>query len=187
MADNARWFVVHTYSGYENKVASNITTVVENRKMQDQIFEVRIPTETVTEIKDDKVREIERKLFPGYVMVKVACIYKKRSEFEDEELSMTDEAWYVIRNTRGVTGFVGSATKPIPLTDEEVSNLGVEKKQVEVNYSVGDTVQIVAGALEGFTGTVESIDVENNVVKVIVSMFGRSTPAEVELHQVILA
>ena len=188
MADNARWFVVHTYSGYENKVASNITTVVENRKMQDQIFEVRIPTETVTEIKDDKVREVERKLFPGYVMVKVACIYKKRSEFEDEELSMTDEAWYVIRNTRGVTGFVGPGSKPVPLSDEEVINLGIEKRTVEVSYQVGDTVNIIDEIFDGFTGVVEELDVDNNMVKVSVSaLFGKQTTVELELDQVELA
>ena len=121
MADNARWFVVHTDSGYENKVASNIETAVENRKMQDQIFEVRVPTETVTEIREDQRREVVRKLFPGYVLVKVACSYRRRSEFEDEELAMSDEAWYLIRNTRGVTGFVGPGSKPIPLTEEEVA------------------------------------------------------------------
>ena len=184
MADNARWFVVHTYSGYENKVASNIITVVENRKMQDQIFEVRIPTETVTEIKDDKVREVERKLFPGYVMVKVACIYKKRSEFEDEELSMTDEAWYVIRNTRGVTGFVGPESKPVPLTEAEVYAMGVEKKVVKIDYEVGDMVSIIDGAFEGVIGMVRELDVDNNSVCVVISMLGRETPVDLELDQV---
>jgi len=173
MAEEAKWYVVHTYSGYENKVMTTLMQQIESRHLEDRICEIRVPTETVVEVnKDGKQKEVERKLFPGYVFVKMI---------------MSDDAWYIVRNTRGVTGFVGSATKPIPLTDEEVSNLGVEKKQVEVNYSVGDTVQIVAGALEGFTGTVESIDVENNVVKVIVSMFGRSTPAEVELAQAVLA
>ena len=172
MAEEAKWYVVHTYSGYENKVMTTLQQQIESRHLEDRICELRVPTETVVEVnKDGKQKEVERKLFPGYVFVKMV---------------MSDEAWYIVRNTRGVTGFVGSATKPIPLTDEEVSNLGVEKKQVEVNYSVGDTVQIVGGALEGFTGTVESIDVDNNVVKVIVSMFGRSTPAEVELAQAIL-
>ncbi|MEE1279972.1 MAG: transcription termination/antitermination protein NusG [Oscillospiraceae bacterium] len=172
MAEEAKWYVVHTYSGYENKVMTTLEQTIESRHLQDRICEVRVPTETVVEVgKDDKQKEVERKLFPGYVFVKMI---------------MTDESWYIVRNTRGVTGFVGSATKPIPLTEQEVANLGVEKKQVEVNYSVGDTVQIVGGALEGFTGTVETIDVENNVVKVIVSMFGRSTPAEVELGQAVL-
>ncbi len=172
MAEEAKWYVVHTYSGYENKVMTTLEQTIESRHLQDRICEVRVPTETVIEVgKDDKQKEVERKLFPGYVFVKMI---------------MSDDAWYIVRNTRGVTGFVGSATKPIPLTEQEVANLGVEKKQVEVNYSVGDTVEIVGGALEGFTGTVESIDVENNVVKVIVSMFGRSTPAEVELSQAVL-
>ena len=173
MAEEAKWYVVHTYSGYENKVMTTLEQTIESRHLEDRIHELRVPTETVIEVgKDDKQKEVERKLFPGYVFVKMV---------------MTDESWYIVRNTRGVTGFVGSATKPIPLTEQEVANLGVEKKQVEVNYSVGDTVQIIGGALEGFTGTVESIDVDNNVVKVIVSMFGRSTPAEVELSQAVLA
>ena len=173
MAEEAKWYVVHTYSGYENKVMTTLKQSVESRHLENLIKDVLVPTETAIEVgKDNKQKEVERKLFPGYVFVKMI---------------MTDDAWYIVRNTRGVTGFVGSATKPVPLTEAEVANLGVEKKQVEVNYAVGDTVQIVGGALEGFTGTVESIDVDNNVVKVIVSMFGRSTPAEVELHQVILA
>ena len=172
MAEEAKWYVVHTYSGYENKVMTTLMQAVESRHLQDRICEVFVPTETVVEVgKDNKQKEVERKLFPGYVFVKMI---------------MSDDAWYIVRNTRGVTGFVGSATKPIPLTEQEVKNLGVEVKQVEVNYSVGDTVQIIGGALEGFTGTVESIDVDNNVVKVIVSMFGRSTPAEVELGQAVL-
>ena len=172
MAEEAKWYVVHTYSGYENKVMTTLMQAVESRHLEDRIHEVLVPTETVVEVgKDNKQKEVERKLFPGYVFVKMI---------------MTDDSWYIVRNTRGVTGFVGSATKPIPLTEEEVANLGVEKKQVEVNYSVGDTVQIIGGSLEGFTGTVESIDVDNNVVKVIVSMFGRSTPAEVELGQAVL-
>jgi len=158
MADNTRWFVIHTYSGYENKVASNILTVVENRKMQDQILEVRIPTEIVTEIKDEKKREVERKIFPGYVMIRLACVYKKRSEFEEEELTMTDEAWYVIRNTRGVTGFVGLGSKPVPLSEEEVIALGIEKRTIEVDYNVGDLVNILSGPFDGFSGVVSSIE-----------------------------
>jgi len=172
MAEEAKWYVVHTYSGYENKVMTTLEQTIESRHLEERIHELRVPTETVVEVgKDNKQKEVERKLFPGYVFVKMV---------------MSDEAWYIVRNTRGVTGFVGSATKPIPLTEQEVANLGVEKKQVEVNYSVGDTVQIIGGALEGFTGTVESIDVDNNIVKVTVSMFGRSTPAEIELAQAIL-
>ncbi len=168
MSETPKWYVVHTYSGYENKVATNIETVVENRKLQDLIYEVRVPTETVTEIKDDKKREVERKIFPGYVLVKMI---------------MTDESWYVVRNTRGCTGFVGPSSKPIPLTDEEVAALGMEKRQVEVKYNVGDSVRIIDGSLENFIGTVEEIDIERNRVKVIVSMFGRETPVELELDQ----
>ncbi len=184
MADNARWFVVHTYSGYENKVASNIETVVENRKMQDEILEVRIPMEKVTEIKDDQKKEVERKLFPGYVLVKVACSYRRRSEFEDEELAMTDEAWYVIRNTRGVTGFVGPGSKPVPLTDEEVKALGIEKKSVEVSYKVGDLVNILSGPFDGYSGIVDSIDLTKEIVVVMISMLGRETPVELDLNQI---
>ncbi|WP_312642753.1 transcription termination/antitermination protein NusG [Hydrogenoanaerobacterium sp.] len=168
MAENAKWYVIHTYSGYENKVATNIEKSVENRSLQDLIPEVRVPTETVTEIKDNKKREVERKIFPGYVLVKMV---------------LTDDSWYVVRNTRGVTGFVGPASKPVPLTDEEVEALGVEVKQIEVNYTVGNVVTIVDGPLEGFTGVVEELDLDKNKVKVVVSMFGRETPVELELDQ----
>lgn len=168
MAESAKWYVVHTYSGYENKVASNIETVVENRKLQDLIHEVRIPTETVTEIKDNKTREVERKIFPGYVLIKMV---------------MNDDSWYVVRNTRGCTGFVGPGSKPVPLTEEEVLALGVEKVKVEVNYQVGDMVNIVDGPLEGFSGVVEEIDAPKNSVRVTISMFGRETPVEFELDQ----
>lgn len=168
MAENAKWYVIHTYSGYENKVATNIEKSVENRSLQELIPEVRVPTETVVEIKDNKKREVERKIFPGYVLVKMV---------------LTDDSWYVVRNTRGVTGFVGPASKPVPLTDEEVEALGVETKHIEVNYAVGNVVVIVDGPLEGFTGVVEELDLEKNKVKVVVSMFGRETPVELELDQ----
>ena len=187
MAEYARWFVVHTYSGYENKVASNIETAVENRRMQDQIFEVRVPMETVTELKDEQKKEVERKMFPGYVLVKVACSYRKRSEFEDEELAMSDEAWYLIRNTRGVTGFVGPGSKPIPLTEEEVEKLGIEKKSVEVTYKVGDLVNIQSGPFDGYSGIVDSIDLAKEIVVVMISMLGRETPVELDLGQVEVA
>ena len=168
MAEEAKWYVVHTYSGYENKVASNLEKTVENRNLQDLITEVCVPTETVTEIKDNKTREVERKIFPGYVLVKMV---------------LTDESWYVVRNIRGCTGFVGPSSDPIPLTDAEVAALGVETKQVEVSYGVGDSVQIIDGPLEGFVGIVEEIDTEKNRVRVTVSMFGRETPVELELDQ----
>ncbi len=183
MSANSKWYVVHTYSGYENKVATNIEKVVENRKMHDQIFEVKIPTEIVTEIKDDKKREVERKIFPGYVLVKVAVTYD-----DDDIPSMSDEAWYVIRHTRGVTGFVGPDSKPTPLSNEEVLKLGVEKHTVEVSYEVGDLVNIIDGIFDGFSGVVEEIDTENNVVKVTVSaLFGKETLVEMELDQVEVA
>lgn len=178
MSDSLKWYVIHTYSGYENKVAANIEKIVDNRKMRDQILEVRVPTEMVTEIKDDKKREVERKIFPGYVLVKLAVKEVKN------ELTMSDDAWYVIRNTRGVTGFVGPESKPVPLTDEEVVALGVDKKSVVINYVVGDLVNITGGPLEGFSGVVEEIDTDKNIVRVKISMFGRETPVEFELNQV---
>ena len=169
MSDLARWYVVHTYSGYENKVATNLEKIVENRKLHDWIHEIRVPTETVVEIKDNKKREVERKIFPGYVLVKMV---------------MTDETWHLVRNVRGATGFVGSGNKAIPLTDDEIAALGVEKREVVVSYQVGDTVKITDGALESFLGTVEEIDLDRSKVRVVVSMFGRETPVELELDQV---
>ncbi len=167
----ARWYVVHTYSGYENKVASDLATMVESRGMQDLIQDIKIPTETVTEIKDDVTREVERKIFPGYVLIKMI---------------VTDDSWYVVRNIRGCTGFVGPASKPVPLTDEEVAKLGVEKHSVEVGYSEGDNVKIINGPLEGYSGVIKSIDLDNNNVCVVLSMFGRETPVELELDQISL-
>ncbi len=171
MAETANWYVVHTYSGYENKVAANIEKMVENRRLHDLIQEVKIPTETVVEIKDNKRREVERKLFPGYVLVKMI---------------VTDESWYIIRNTRGVTGFVGTTTKPIPLTQYEVDRLGVESKEVKIDYAVGDSVKVADGPLAGFVGIVEEIDTVKQTVKVKVSMFGRETSAELGLGEVSL-
>lgn len=181
MSNDARWYVVHTYSGYENKVATNVLKAAENRKMQDEIFEVKIPTETVVEVRDDgKTREVERKIFPGYVMVKIATFLD-----ENDMPKISDEAWLVIRNTRGATGFVGPEGKPVPLTEEEVYRLGVEKKVVEVKYEVGDMVNIMDELFEGFTGKVESIDLDNNKVSVTVSaLFGKETLVELELDQV---
>ena len=166
MADNAKWYVAHTYSGYENTVAASIEKAVENRGMRDLIHEVNIPMETVTEIGP---KTVDRKVFPGYVLVKMV---------------MTDETWHLVRNVRGVTGFVGSGSKPIPLTEEEVASMGVEKKEVVVGYEVGDRVKITEGALESFLGAVEEIDLERSKVRVVVEMFGRETPVELELDQV---
>lgn len=180
MSVEAKWYVVHTYSGYENKVKTNIEKLAENQKMQDQIFEIKIPVETAV---DEKGKEIERKLFPGYVFVKVAV-------FPDENNypKMSDETWLLIRNTRGVTGFVGPENKAIPLTDEEVIRLGVDKKVIEISYAVGDTVNIIDDMFDGFSGVVQEIDIDNNAVKVVVSaLFGKETVVELELDQVELA
>lgn len=169
MADNAHWYVVHTYSGYENTVKATIEKYVENRNMGNLIHEISIPLETVTEITENGPKDVERKVFPGYVMVKMV---------------MNDETWHIIRNIRGVTGFLGEGNKAIPLTDADVAALGVEKREVVFNYQVGDTVRITDGALESFLGTVEEIDMERGKVRVVVSMFGRETPVELELNQV---
>ncbi len=167
----AKWYVIHTYSGYENKVASDLATMVESRGMQELIQDIKIPTETVTEIKDDVKREVVRKIFPGYVLIKMI---------------VTDDSWYVVRNIRGCTGFVGPASKPVPLTDSEVAALGVEKHSVEVQYAEGDNVKIISGPLEGYSGVVKTVDVDNNNVCVVLSMFGRETPVELELDQISL-
>lgn len=167
--NEAKWYVVHTYSGYENKVKSTLETTVENRGMKDLIQEVRVPVEKVTEIKDNKPKEVERKIFPGYVIVKMV---------------MNDDSWYVVRNIRGCTGFVGPSSKPVPLSDEEVERLGVETKSVEVNYEVGDSVRITDSPFEDSIGIVDEIDLQNNIVRVIIHMFGRETPVELELSQV---
>ena len=169
MAEELKWYVAHTYSGYENTVAMSIEQAVENRNMHDLIAEVSIPLETVTEITDNGPKTVERKVFPGYVLVKMV---------------MTDETWHLVRNIRGVTGFVGAANKAIPLTEEEIAALGVEKREVVVGYAVGDSVKITDGALASFIGTVEELDTERGKVRVVVSMFGRETPVELELDQV---
>ena len=169
MAEGARWYVVHTYSGYENTVKATIEKTVETRQLQDIIHQVSIPMETVTEITDNGPKTYDRKVFPGYVLIKMV---------------MTDEAWYIVKNVRGVTGFVGSGTKPTPLTEDEVYQLGVEKREVVVGYDVGDSVRVLDGPLTGFNGVVEMLDIEKNKVRVTVSMFGRETPVELELDQV---
>ena len=169
MAEEARWYVVHTYSGYENTVKATIEKAVENRNMGDLILAVNIPLETVTEITDSGSKTVERKVFPGYVLVKMV---------------MTDETWHLVRNVRGVTGFVGTGNKAIPLTEEEIASLGVEKKEVLVDYEAGQSVRITDGALESFLGTVEEIDTERQKVRVVVSMFGRETPVELDLDQI---
>ena len=169
MAGNANWYVVHTYSGYENTVKATIEKYVENRNMHELIHEISIPLETVTEITDNGPKDVERKVFPGYVLVKMV---------------MNDETWHVVRNIRGVTGFLGEGNKAIPLSEADVAALGVEKREVVVSYQLGDTVRITDGALESFLGTVDEIDLDGNKVRVVVSMFGRETPVELELDQV---
>jgi len=171
MAEAAKWYVVHTYSAYENTVKATIEKTVQSRQLQDQILNVSIPMETVTEITESGVsKTYDRKLYPGYVFVKM--VY-------------SDDTWHVIKSVRGVSGFVGtSGNDPIPLTDDEVYEMGVEKREIVVNYAVGDTVRILDGPLSSFTGTVEEIEVDKNAVSVIVSMFGRETSVEFELDQV---
>ncbi len=187
----ARWFIIHTYSGYENKVAENIEKIVENRKMHDKIFGVCIPLEKVVEVRDDKTVEIERKIFPGYVVVKLAVEYSDK-EGEENVLKVPDETWHAIRYTRGVTGFVGPDGKPVPLTADEVAKLGLEgeaqgegqKTVTEVSYSVGDLVTITEGLMEGNSGVVEAIDTDKGTVRVIVSFMGKEAPVELPLNQV---
>ena len=193
MSGEARWFIIHTYSGYENKVAENIGKIVENRKMHDKILGVNIPLEKVVEVKNDKTVEVERKIFPGYVVVKLAVEYSDK-EGEENVLKVPDETWHAIRYTRGVTGFVGPDGKPVPLTADEVKKLGLEKTDsedgdisrvvTEVSYSEGDLVTITDGIMEGNSGVVEAIDTANNVVRVIVSFMGKEAPVELPLNQV---
>ncbi|MDE6021452.1 MAG: transcription termination/antitermination protein NusG [Ruminococcus sp.] len=171
MTESAKWYVIHTYSGYENKVAQDIEKVVENRKLHDLILEVRVPTERVTEINDGKTKEVERKTFPSYVLLKM--VY-------------TDDSWHIVKNIRGVTGFVGPASEPTPLSEKEVAALGVDiGTSITVNYAVGDAVTIIGTAMDGFTGIVQKIDLDEGNVDVMISMFGRETPATLALNQVV--
>ena len=169
MAEEAKWYVVHTYSGYENKVADSIDNAVENRQLHHLNTDVKVPTETVIEINGTQQVEKEQKLFPSYVFIKMI---------------MTDDSWYVVRNIRGVTGFVGPGSKPVPLTEAEIARFGVETRQIEINYAVGDNVQATGGYLEGFTGLVENIDKEKQLVRVTVSMMGKDVTVELGLDQV---
>ena len=169
MAEEAKWYVVHTYSGYENAVAAAILKAAENRRMTDLIREVNIPMETVTEYTDAGEKTIERKVFPGYVLVKMI---------------MTDESWHLVRNVRGATGFVGSDGKAVPLTEQEIINLGVERQEIVVGYTIGDRVKVSDGPLAGFYGVVDELEPEKDRVRVVVSMFGRETPVDLELDQV---
>ena len=173
MAQEAKWYVVHTYSGYEKKVKANIEKSVENRGIQDLIPEVMIPTEDVVETKGGVEVIKKRQLFPGYVVIKMV---------------MTDESWYVVRNTRGVTGFVGPGSKPVPLSDEEVERMGVDTVRVaDIEFNIGDFVSIKSGSMEGFSGKITKVDNKTRKVQVAVSMFGRETPVEIDYTQVELA
>ena len=164
-----RWYVIHTYSGYENKVKANLEKAVENRGLQDLIFEIKVPMEEQIEEKDGKRKAVMRKIFPGYVMIK---------------LIITDDSWYVIRNTRGVTGFVGPGSKPVPLSDDEVRSMGVENIPIRLDAEIGDNVRVTKGPLENFIGSIEEIFPEKQKVRVLVSMFGRDTPVELEYNQI---
>ncbi|MDO4459111.1 MAG: transcription termination/antitermination protein NusG [Clostridia bacterium] len=179
MPNAAKWFIVHTYSGYENKVMDSLKKTVENRQMQDLILDISVPTEMVVEITEDgKKKEVEHKVFPGYVLVKMTLT---------DDGKVPNESWYAVRNIRGCTGFVGTSTEPIPLTDEEVAKLGVESKTVEVSFNIGDTVQITGGPFDGYIGTIDSMNLDEMRMTVIVSMFGRETPVELEMSQAQLA
>ena len=169
MAEEAKWYVVHTYSGYENAVSAAIMKAAENRRMTDLIREVNIPMETVTEFTDAGEKTVERKVFPGYVLVKMI---------------MSDESWHLIRNVRGATGFVGSDGKAVPLTEQEIYDLGVERREIVVGYQLGDEVRVNDGPLAGFNGIVDELEPEKDRVRVVVSMFGRETPVDLELDQV---
>ena len=164
-----RWYVVHTYSGYENKVKTDLEKTIKNRELEEYFFDIIVPMEEHIEIKDGKRKANLKKVFPGYVLIKMI---------------VTEQTWYIVRNTRGVTGFVGSGTDPIPLTDEEIRNMGFEDVPVNVDYEVGEQVQVMNGPFEGFVGTVQEINTEKHKVKVLVSMFGRETPVELEFSQV---
>ena len=170
MSENAKWYVIHTYSGYENAVKAAIEKAVTNRGFEDMVLQTEIPLETVTEVNEAGVsKEVERKVFPGYVLLKMV---------------LTDESWHLVHNVRGAAGFVGSDGKAIPLTEQEIYDLGVEHHEVVVGYELGDSVKITDGPLEGFIGTVDELEPDKDRVRVVVSMFGRETPVDLELDQV---
>ncbi|MFL0196186.1 transcription termination/antitermination protein NusG [Clostridium sp. WILCCON 0269] len=169
MADKAKWYVVHTYSGYENKVKMNLEKTIENRELHDSIDDVQVPMEEQVEIKDGKKKVTLKKIFPGYVLV---------------HMVMTDDSWYVVRNTRGVTGFVGPGSKPVPLTDEEVKDMGINEKPINVDILVGENVKVRSGPLENFLAVIQEINAEKRKIKALVNMFGRETPVELDFNQI---
>jgi len=169
MSEKARWYVVHTYSGYENKVKASIEKTIENRNLQDLLLDIQVPMEEVVEEKDGKQKVTLKKKFPGYVLVKML---------------MSDESWYVVRNTRGVTGFVGPGSKPVPLTDEEVESMGVIEIPEEVDLEVEESVKVISGPLREFVAVVQEINLEKRKIKASVEMFGRETLAELDFNQI---
>ena len=167
--ENAHWYVVHTYSGYENKVKANLESAIVNRHLEDQIFEVRVPLQDVVEVKNGVRKNVQRKMFPGYVLV---------------NMDMNDETWYVVRNTRGVTGFVGPGSKPVPLTDAEIKPLGIKTDTISVDFSVGDEIAVVAGVWKDTAGVVQRMDFGKQTATINVDLFGRETPVEISFAEV---
>lgn len=166
----AKWYVVHTYSGYENKVKANIEKTIENRNLQDQILEVSVPLETVVELTKTGVKkQVQKKVFPGYVLI---------------HMIMNDDTWYVVRNTRGVTGFVGPGSKPVPLTDLEMKNLGINSDKIAIDYKIGDTIVAIAGVWKDTVGAIKSINENKQTVTIMVDMFGRETPVELNFNEI---
>ena len=161
---DANWYVVHTYSGYENKVKANIEKTIENRHLEDQILEVRVPMQDVTELKNGVSKQVQKKMFPGYVLLNMV---------------MNDDTWYVVRNTRGVTGFVGPGSKPVPLTETEMKTLGIHTEEISVDFKEGDTVAVVAGVWKDTIGVVQRMDFGKQTATINVEMFGRETPVEI--------
>jgi transcription termination/antitermination protein NusG len=169
MAERARWYVVHTYSGYENKVKANLEKTVDNRNLHEWILDVQVPMEEQVEMKDGKKKITFKKTFPGYVLIKML---------------LSDDSWYIVRNTRGVTGFVGPGSKPVPLTDDEVNSMGISEQQVSLDIEIGENIKVIAGPLENFAAVVQGINPEKKKIKVLVDMFGRETPVELDFNQV---
>jgi transcriptional antiterminator NusG len=163
------WYVVHTYSGYENKVKANIEKTIENRKLQDQILEVSVPLQDVIEVKNGVKKKVQKKMFPGYVLL---------------NMEMNDDTWYVVRNTRGVTGFVGPGSKPVPLTDLEMKSMGIKKDDIVIEFELGDAVEVISGVWENTTGIIKQINTHKQIVTISVDMFGRETPVEISFTDI---
>ena len=168
-SNEALWYVVHTYSGYENKVKVDIEKTIENRNLQDQILEVSVPMQEVIEVKNGANKQVAKKMFPGYVLINMV---------------MNDDTWYVVRNTRGVTGFVGPGSKPVPLTDAEMAPLGIQRDDIVVDFEVGDTIQVIAGAWADTVGVIQTINVQKQSLTINVELFGRETPVEISFAEV---